>query len=397
MGIELRAPTEDDWVPMTNTDGRAFGFVYTEEDRAERRPVVDLSRFRILVDGGEIVGVAGSYALDMTVPGGTTVPTGGVTWVSVAATHRRQGLLHRLMEAVHSDIDDRGEPLAALGASEGTIYERFGYGVAMRSRAVTITKSDAAWRPGVEVPVGDVRFVDGADAGGHFSALWEQFRRQRPAEVSRSDAWHALSMTMGAKPRGGLTPEFYLAHPGGYAAFRLKERWEPSGAQHRMDITKLVAVTPEAHLALWHVLLNTDLVAEITTEFLPFDDPLPHLLANHRAIRTTSVRDATWVAMRDVKTCLEARTYGLDGELVIEADGVRWRLEASPEGATCRRVRSTPDLVTTGPGLSALLLGDVRPSELAAGRRLTGRNAEVLHRGDLMFICSPGPASQTWF
>ena len=69
----------------------------------------------------------------MTLPGGAAVPTGGVTWVSVAVTHRRQGLLGRLLEATHEDIDGRGEPLAALTASEGGIYERFGYGIASRA------------------------------------------------------------------------------------------------------------------------------------------------------------------------------------------------------------------------------------------------------------------------
>ncbi|MFT3852789.1 MAG: GNAT family N-acetyltransferase [Ilumatobacteraceae bacterium] len=46
--------------------------------------------------------------------------------MGVAATHRRQGLLRRLMDACHDDIDARREPVAMLFASEGGIYERFG-------------------------------------------------------------------------------------------------------------------------------------------------------------------------------------------------------------------------------------------------------------------------------
>ena len=44
---------------------------------------MELDRFRVAVDGGRVVGTAGSYTLDMTVPGGGAVPTGGVTFVGV--------------------------------------------------------------------------------------------------------------------------------------------------------------------------------------------------------------------------------------------------------------------------------------------------------------------------
>ncbi len=113
------------------------------------RSIVDLGRFRIAVDRGAVVGCSGSFGFDMTLPGGAAVPTGGVTWVSVAVTHRRQGLLGRLLEATHEDIDGRGEPLAALTASEGGIYERFGYGIASRVRVTAIDRHRAAATTGV--------------------------------------------------------------------------------------------------------------------------------------------------------------------------------------------------------------------------------------------------------
>src|SRR5262245_3903242 len=121
MSIEIRAPEEADIAAMFAADARGFGTFYGDEEIDRRRPIMDLSRFRLALDGPSVVGVAGSFALDMTVPGGATVPTGGVTWVSVAATHRRQGILRRLLGAIHADIDHRGEPVAGLSASEGSI------------------------------------------------------------------------------------------------------------------------------------------------------------------------------------------------------------------------------------------------------------------------------------
>lgn len=88
MGIEYRIPTDADWPAVVRADGRAFGEVPTDEQIAERRSTVDLDRFRIAVDGTQIVGVAGSFAFDVTLPGGATAPAAGLTWVGVNATQR---------------------------------------------------------------------------------------------------------------------------------------------------------------------------------------------------------------------------------------------------------------------------------------------------------------------
>jgi predicted N-acetyltransferase YhbS len=141
--IEIRTPTDDDWRAVSLADYRSFGVVPSPDEENRERPVIDLDRFRMAVDAGEVVGVAGSFAFPMTMPGGATLPVGGVTWVSVAVTHRRQGLLGRLMDALHRDIDDRDEPLAVLTASEGGIYERYGYGVATRRRVLAIDRRQA--------------------------------------------------------------------------------------------------------------------------------------------------------------------------------------------------------------------------------------------------------------
>ena len=65
----------------------------------------------------------------MTVPGGT-VRAAGLTVVGVLPTHRRRGILRRMMRAQLDDVHRRGEPVASLWASEDTIYGQFGYGMA---------------------------------------------------------------------------------------------------------------------------------------------------------------------------------------------------------------------------------------------------------------------------
>jgi len=396
--IEIRTATEEDWDALFRVDGRNFGFAYTPEDQADGQPTIDLSRFRLACDGSEVVGIAGSFALDVTLPGGTTVPMGGVTWVSVAATHRRQGLLRRLMDAVHDDIDERGEPLATLSASEAGIYERFGYGAASRFRVTTLETRGVDILEAHRPAAGVVRFMETDEAATEIPRLWEIYRRQHVSEVSRSAVWHGFLLGRRAKPEGGAGPTTYLRHPDGYAVYRVAGAWNEGFPAHELRLIELVATTPEAHAALWHTLLNVDLVRTITSRaVIAEDDPLPYLLDDPRALRTVALNDGIWVNIRDVSIAFGARTYATEDRLVVEVDGKRWAIEGGPDGGSCKAVRSKPDLTMTQSALGALLYGGVRPSQLAAGRRLTARTDDVMRRADLFFPMAPAPHCQTHY
>jgi predicted acetyltransferase len=194
---------------------------------------------------------------------------------------------------------------------------------------------------------------------------------------------------------GAYSPAFYLAHRDGYAVYRIEPQWNDGRPAHNMRLSELVANTGEAHAALWHALLGVDLVGTILSRVVPVDDPLPYLLTDPRALQTTALLDGVWVNVRDVAASFSARCYGTTDQMVIEVDGVRWLIDGSPDGASCRKVRTRPDLVMDHASSGALLLGGVRPSALAAGRRLTSRNSDVLRRADALFLTSPAPHCQT--
>lgn len=397
MTIEIRTPADDEFPAVCHADGRGFGFTYSDEDIERIRPRHDMSRFRIAVDGHQIVAVAGSYAMNVTLPGGAAVPMGGVTWVSTTATHRRQGLARKVLEAVHADIDERGEPLAALTASEGGIYERFGYGIASQVRVISIDTRDARFRPEFQVARGSVRYLEGDEIAPALNDVWERFRRCRAGEVAVDLAEHRFNVERLSKPEDGASAALYLGHADGFAVYRITMRWNDGHPAHDLVLLKLAAVTPEAHAALWQTLLSIDLVRTITTRWAPVDDALPFLLENQRAVRTTNLNDGIWLNVRDVSVCFGARTYRSTDRLVVEAEGQRWAIEGGPDGASCRTVRSKPDLVTTHAWLSALLYGGVQPSTLVSGRRMTARNDDVLRRADLFFPTSLAPSCQTHF
>jgi predicted acetyltransferase len=397
MPITFRTAIDSDWPTICRVDGRAFGVTYTPEMIERTRPIHEFDRFELAFDGKELVAVVGAYSLHVTVPGSGQLPMGGLTWVSTAATHRRQGLLTQLMARTLADIDRRGEPVAMLAASEGGIYERYGFGVATQVWVTSLDRRVAQIRAEFQPKRGAVRFVEDDAALAHVTEVWSRFHRARVGEVDRAEELHHYLFDANAKPQGSFSAAIYLAHRDGYAIYRVEEHWNDGWPAHTMRLLELVAITGEAHAALWHTLLGVDLVGPIISRQIPIDDPLPYLLTNPRALQTTALNDGIWVNVRDVARCLSARRYSTEDRLVIEVDGDRWVIEGGPDDATCRKARTRPDLVMDRAALGAMFLGGVRPSALAAGRRLTARDNDVLRRADCFFVTSPVPHCQTHY
>ena len=392
MAFEIRTPTLDDWPAVCHADARAFGTTYTPEDIVDRLKMHDVGRFRIVVDRGQIVGVAASYEMDVTLPGGAIVPMGGVTWVSTAATHRRQGVMRAVVEAVHDDIDARGEPVATLSAAEGSIYEHMQYGISTQVRCTSLNTKLTRMRDEFRVPSGSVRFLEGDDTVATLTKLWDRYRTSRGGETGRTPEVQQYLFEQRGKAEGSLSAVVYLGHEDGYAAYRTEDKWNDGHPAHVLHLHELVAATPEAHAAIWQTLLSIDLVGEIRSRNVPIDDPLPFLLENQRALRTTDLNDGIWVNVRDIPACFGARTYRTTDRIVVEVDDKRWAIDGGPDGATCKAVRTKPDLVTSHAWFSSLLYGGVYPSALVAGRRMTARNAEVLAARRLLLRDQPRPA-----
>jgi predicted acetyltransferase len=219
----------------------------------------------------------------------------------------------------------------------------------------------------------------------------------RAGETGRTPEVQQYLYEQRAKVAGSLSAVVYLGTDDGYAAYRTEEKWNDGHPAHVLHLHELVAATPEAHAAVWQTLLSIDLVGEIRSRNVPIDDPLPFLLENQRALRTTDLNDGIWVNALDIPRCFGARTYRTTDRLVVEVDGKRWAIDGGPEGGTCTAVRTKPDLVTSHAWFSSLLYGGVYPSALVAGRRMTARNADVLARADCFFATTPAPHCQDMY
>ena len=130
----------------------------TPEFRAEVVAALEPERTFVVDDAGTVVGTGSAYTYDLAMPGGA-VPLAGVTWVGVAPTHRRQGILRSIMAALVDQALDRGEAVAGLTASEGVIYRRFGYGVAARFQTVRVDAARSAELVDHALP-GPMRLID---------------------------------------------------------------------------------------------------------------------------------------------------------------------------------------------------------------------------------------------
>jgi len=394
----LRRATADDLPAIGAAQGRAFGFHMSPADIEDFRPLFEPDRWLLAHDPADpdpVVAVAASYPFDVTLPGGSVLPAPGVTWVSVAATHRRRGVLRALMtEQLRGFVAD-GVAVALLTASEGGIYGRFGYGAATTDRRVEIDRRFVMFRPGAPDP-GGARFADAAQARAHAPDVHRRWCVRNPGAVSRSERWWENVFLDREHHRGGGTALFHLLHDDGYASFR-------RGPNDTCRVADLFAVTEDAHAALWRVVLGLDLVQSVSTTAVPADDPLPFLLADGRRVRTTGLADGLWARILDVPVALAARTYATELDVVVEVGdpfldrGGRFRLRGDLDGAVCEPTTGPPDVHLDVAALGSLLFGGHRAQTLARARLIDAPDPAVLRRVDAAFTAEREPQYGTSF
>jgi hypothetical protein len=103
-------------------------------------------KFAAFDANGTPVGIVSSFDTELAVPGGRMLTAAAVDGVGVRADWTRRGMLTAMMAAQLEDLAGRGIPLAALHASEGVIYGRFGYGAATFGKAVHVERPRAKLR-----------------------------------------------------------------------------------------------------------------------------------------------------------------------------------------------------------------------------------------------------------
>lgn len=392
MAIEIRSITKDEIPDFRQIVGRAFGEELVNDEEAVQRfaDQVDLARTYVPFDGADIVGAAASLSFDVSLPGGGVTPMGGLTMVAVAPTHRRQGLLNRLMSAHFDDCRERGEAVSGLWASESVIYGRYGYGDAAPAYDLAIDARNV----GMPDTSDDVRIVDAQTARQAFPQIYNKVLATRPGLLARSDVWWEHRHFRDPEHwRQGASERRYLVayrdgEPVGYTTYRQKSKWKDAIADGAVIVGEVVGVDANATLSLWAIVCAVDLFPNVTAENQPLDIDLLWQVANPRVIRR-NVLDGLYVRILDVAKALEARRYAVADSMVIEISdpmGIaagRFRIEAAADGSSCVSTTDDPDVSMDVRTLSTLYLGSAGAAGLARVGRIVGQPAATRRFGAL--------------
>ncbi|MES4901974.1 MULTISPECIES: GNAT family N-acetyltransferase [unclassified Streptomyces] len=381
MTMELRVLDPSHWDAWYETLMLAFGEAQAPEERALDRDLTECERSIGAWDGEEIVGTAGLFSFGLSVPGGAVVPAAGVTMVGVQPTHRRRGVLRAMMRRLLDDVRAAGEPLAVLTASEPQIYGRFGFGAATRAALAEI---DTA-RVRLTVPEGagavTLRAVAPEAALGACEEVYARRVTARPGMLERRPGWERKPLLAPPSERGIASPlRCVLAERDGevtgYVRFTVNPEWDLAGPKGIVIVRDLEALDPASYGALWRFLFDIDLTCKIRIGRRPVDDPWQHMVSDIRRCQIL-LRDELYVRPVDVGAALEARTYALPVDVVLEVTDPfcpwnegRWRLTGDAKGASCERTSDGPGLRLGAEELGAAYLGGISLSALAGAGRV---------------------------
>ncbi|MFD4786034.1 GNAT family N-acetyltransferase [Streptomyces sp. NPDC058459] len=405
--IDVRPAAEDefdDWHRALDT-GFLQDPLLTAEQRAARLRQFEPGRALGAFDGGRCVGTFRSFAQEVTAVGGAYVPANAISNVTVSPTHRRRGLLTRMMGQDLAAARERGDVLATLVAAEYPIYGHHGFGPATWATNWTVDVGRSGLDPRWAGPADGARIdlVDGAEVRALGPKLSERVRAVTPGAIGRGELWWDARTGVARFGREWTEPFFavYRAASGeveGMVAYRSKNRWEGEQPYNSADVEWLTAATPAAESALWRFLCSIDLIAQVKTGWRAPDSLLPFLLPDARAARVETHTDWLWVRLLDVARALEARTYERSGSLVLQVldeggtAGGRYRLEASPEGASCTPAGGAPaELTLPVAELATVWLGDGSLTRLAALGRVGEEREGAARLADALFRTSGRP------
>lgn len=406
--IDVRPITETeipDWIRALNT-GFLRSPAVAETEIADRTSYLVPERTLGAFDDGRCVATFRSVAQELTVVGGATVPTDAVTNVSVTATHRRRGLLTRMMGQDLAAARERGDVAATLISAEYPIYGRFGFGPATWATEWTVDLTRAGLDPRRPDPEdgGRIDLVDGDDVRKLGPELFERLRRLQPGAVDRTDRWWQVNTGAVRLDRQQWTEPFHAVHRAadgtvdGLVTYACDDTWgDAKQPLNTATVRDLIAVTPAAERALWRYVCSIDWVVRVKSGWRAPDDVLPLLLPDPRAAVITTQADWLWVRVLDVVKALEARTYDAEGALVLEVvdraglTGGRWRLEVSPAGASCTPTTVSADLTLDVAELAPLWLGDESAVRLAALGRVREERAGAARVADALLRTSRRP------
>ncbi len=394
--IDVRPTAPEEYRTACDTMRGALLFgPIPDDDWARALPGWDGQLSISLWDGDHCVGNASAFRLQTRVPGGSWLPTAGVTRIGILPTHTRQGLLTRMITRLLRDARADGDVLASLRASEAVIYGRFGFGIAGESTNVVVDCRRA--RPIRNTAPGSVRILRRDEILDVLPPLYERVA-VRPGAVWRMPTmWDRY---LGDALRGEKG-SYVVVHTGadgvddGYAHYTVKWSEAPfTESVGEGEVHDLFGSTPDVELALWDFLTGIDLVRTYVVEERPLDDVLRWAARDPRCVHVKDRYDEQWIRLLDVEAALAARTYRRSASVVAIAvvdplfEDNTDTYEVSADGVRRLGRHVGADLEVEITELGAAYMGATSWQELAAAGRVNG-SPDAVARADDLFAHRP--------
>ncbi len=333
--------------------------------------------------GAGAMPVATYASLDKTLQAGHgLLPLRMITDVTSSPSHRRRGLLRAMIEADLADAVAHDVPVAALTASEATIYGRWGFGPATFNTVVELdTSAGFALRSSPDR--GHVEVLEPADAWPHVRAVFDAFHARQRGSVqwpTQYDDIHsgAFDFNGGGENRK-IRTALHLDADGtvdGFAVFK-------HGEDYSLTVEEMIALSPDAQLGLWDFLAHVDRVRKVTFNLAHPEDPLRWALADVDRLKVTGSRHFLWLRVLDVARVLAARPWTDDGTVVLEVEDAqgwaagRYAVTTHDGRATITRTEAGADVRLDAETLGALCLGGVDVRTLWRAGRVHGDDDAV--------------------
>lgn len=347
-----------------------------------------------------------SWNSELTVGPGAGVPAWLISEVTVRPTHARRGLLRRLMTDDLTEAHEAGFPIAALTASEATIYGRFGFGAGTFNTEITV---DAHTRLQLKAPtVGSVEMADNQAVARLAPEIFERFHRQTAGSVDRQPKWWGLVSGAWDWHEGKSDPEIRTAvhydadgRADGYVSYKFLPT---QGFEGALKVVDLVCPNWEGRIALWEYLCNLDLVTEVRHAGAPMEDALMWGMVDMSAYTVRKRFERLWLRVLDPVAALSARRYTSHRRLTLSivdsmgfADGI-FTIDTTGDETRVERVGDRPrtqddlagksmpavelpdgvDVALNVDALGSLYLGAVKASTLYYGGLLRVRDQDAL-------------------
>lgn len=384
-------------------DAAAFGGPVSSAQSASKRPMIDPARWFLATLDDEPCGGTGSFATELTLPGGAIVPAAAVSDVGVLPTHRRRGVATALMACQLDAAAAAGDAVAVLHASDAGIYGRFGYGVATRWRQIRIDARRVALRADRPTAGGRTRLVTRGAAARICPQVHDAARLATAGGLARSAAWWDVVLGDSGAYLGGDPEQLVMVHedetgaPDGYAIYRVHQDWSAGQAAHTLAVWELVGIDAGVELDLWATLAAHDLVDAVTGP-IRVDHELRDVVVDGRQVGVVWDQDLLWLRLLDVEAVLGARAAGSEDRIVVEVEdgfaphaGGRFVLEGDAGQLRCGRTDRPADARLDVAELAALSLGGGSARALARAGRIELSEPDAALRIDRLLRTDPQP------